>query len=179
MRASKTRDGAVTPPPGAGSVGVMAPPRLGVGDRAPEFTLPGTDDRDYSLSDHRGRPVVLVFYPGDNSPVCTMQLNTYSADIERFEHLGAQVLAISPQDVDSHEQFAAVHQFRFPLLADVDKRVARAYGVLGPVGFYRRSVFVVDARGVIRYAHRSPAGLTFRPTEEILAAIAAARTSAA
>ncbi|HEX2849704.1 MAG TPA: peroxiredoxin [Acidimicrobiales bacterium] len=156
----------------------MAPPRLGVGDRAPDFTLPGTDDRDYSLSDYRGQPVVLVFYPGDNTPVCTMQLNTYSSDIGQFDELGAQILAISPQDVDSHEQFAGVHGFQFPLLADVDKRVARAYSVLGPVGFYRRSVFVVDADGLIRYAHRSSAGLTFRRTDELVAAIEAAKTAA-
>lgn len=157
----------------------MAPPRLGVGDRAPDFTLPGTDDRDYSLSEYRGQPVVLVFYPGDNTPVCTMQLNTYSSDIGQFEELGAQILAISPQDVDSHEQFAGVHEFRFPLLADVDKRVGRAYGILGPVGFYRRSVFVVDGDGVIRYAHRASAGLTFRRTAELLEAIETARTPAA
>ena len=157
----------------------MAPPRLGVGDRAPDFTLPGTDDRDYSLSEYRGQPVLLVLYPGDNSPVCTMQLNTYSSDIGQFERLGAQILAISPQDVDSHEQFAAVHGFAFPLLADVDKRVARAYGVLGPVGFYRRSVFVVDAAGVVRYAHRASAGLTFRTTDELVGALEAANTPAA
>ncbi len=158
----------------------MAPPRLGVGDQAPDFTLTGTGDREYSLSDYRGHPVVLVFYPGDNTPVCTMQLNTYSADIGQFEELGAQILALSPQDVESHEQFSAVHRFGFPLLADTTKAVARAYGVLGPVGFYKRSVFVVDGSGVIRYAHRATAGLTFRRTDELVNAVrAAAATPAA
>lgn len=153
----------------------MSPPRLGVGDRAPGFSLPGTGDRTYRLSDYRGSPVVLVFYPGDNTPVCTMQLNTYSADIGQFQELGASVLAISPQDVETHEQFSAVHGFTFPLLADADRSVGLAYGVLGPVGFYRRSVFVVDRDGVIRYAHRATAGLTFRKTAELLEAVRAAQ----
>jgi thioredoxin-dependent peroxiredoxin len=153
----------------------VAPPRVGVGDVAPDFSLEGTGDRTYSLSDYAGQPVVLVFYPGDNTPVCTMQLNTYSSDISQFEELGAQVLAISPQDVDSHESFSAVHGFSFPLLADTEKSVARAYGILGPVGFYKRSVFVVDGEGIIRYAHRAAAGLTFRKTDELVEAVRAAQ----
>lgn len=157
------------------SIGVVAPPRVGVGDLAPDFSLDGTGDRTYSLSDYAGQPVVLVFYPGDNTPVCTMQLNTYSSDISQFEELGAQVLAISPQDVDSHESFSAVHGFSFPLLADTEKSVGRAYGILGPVGFYKRSVFVVDREGIIRYAHRAAAGLTFRRTDELLEAVRAAQ----
>ncbi len=155
----------------------MAPPRVGVGDRAPEFMLEGTGGRTYSLSEYRGRSVVLVFYPGDNTPVCTIQLNSYSSDIAQFEDLGAQVLAISPQDVESHEQFSGVHGFSFPLLADGDKSVGRSYGILGPVGFYRRSVFVVDRAGVIRYAHRASAGLTYRRTPELVAAVTAAQES--
>jgi peroxiredoxin Q/BCP len=153
---------------------------VGVGDQAPDFTLPGTDGtdeghRDYTLSAYAGRPVVLVFYPGDNTPVCTRQLTTYTAEIDAFRDVDAQVLAISPQSVESHDGFSADHGgFAFPLLADVDKEVARAYGVLGPVGFYRRSVFVVDAEGVIRHAHRAVAGLWFRPTDELVAAVAAA-----
>jgi thioredoxin-dependent peroxiredoxin len=153
---------------------------VGAGDQAPDFTLPGTDGtdeghRDYTLSAYAGRPVVLVFYPGDNTPVCTRQLTTYTAEIDAFRDVDAQVLAISPQSVESHDGFSADHGgFAFPLLADVDKEVARAYGVLGPVGFYRRSVFVVDAEGVIRHAHRAVAGLWFRPTDELVAAVAAA-----
>src|SRR5690242_16724908 len=77
-----------------------------VGEQAPEFTLPGTQGRDYTLSEYRGQPVVLVFYPGDNTPVCTQQLNQYTSDIDKFTEVGAQVLAISPQSVKSHEGFA-------------------------------------------------------------------------
>jgi peroxiredoxin len=156
----------------------MAPPRVGKGDLAPDFTLPGTGFRDYSLSEFRGQPVVLVFYPGDNTPVCTMQLNTYNSDLAEFEGLGAQLLAINPASVDSHERFAEVHGFRFPLLSDEGAAVGRAYGIVGPVGFYRRSAFVVDADGVIRYAHRATAGLTFRKTAELVEAVRAAREAA-
>ena len=155
----------------------MAPPRVGVGDPAPDFTLEGTDDREYSLSEYRGQPVVLVFYPGDNTPVCTMQLNTYNTDLDEFSQLGAQLLAISPQSVESHERFAEMHGFDFPLLADEEKSAARAYGVVGPMGFYRRSVFVIDAAGVIRYAHRAAAGLTFKRTPELLEAVRAAKAA--
>jgi thioredoxin-dependent peroxiredoxin len=152
---------------------------IGVGDQAPDFTAAGTDGtalgrRPYSLAEFEGQPVVLVFYPADHSPVCTEQLTSYSRDISQFADLGAQVLALSPQTVEEHESFAAANGgFAFPLLADTDKVVGGAYATLGPLGFYRRSLFVVDAEGTIRYAHRATAGLTFRPTEEIVAALAA------
>ena len=149
---------------------------VAVGDAAPAFTLPGTGGRDYSLSDYAGQPVVLVFYPGDDTPVCTRQLNSYNDDMSEFSGVGAQVLAISAQSVESHEKFAAKHGFTFPLLADTDKAVAGQYGTLGPLGFPRRSVFVVDAAGVIRYAHRAIAGLTFRPTAELVKAVEEARS---
>lgn len=152
-----------------------------VGEPAPAFSLPGTDGTDagrrcYSLEEHRGSPLVLVFYPGDGTPVCTRQLNAYTADIEEFEAVGAKVLAISPQSVESHEGFSCKQGgFAFPLLADEDKAIGQAYGVVGPLGFYRRSAFVVDPDGIIRYAHRAVAGLTFRPTAELVAAVEAAR----
>ena len=146
-----------------------------VGEVAPEFTLPGTGGREYSLSSYRGKPVVLVFYPGDDSPVCTKQLNSYNNELSAFDNVGAQVLAISAQDLNSHEDFATKYGFVFALLADTDKAVANLYGTVGPLGFPRRSVFVIDAQGIVRYAHKAIAGLTFRPVEELVAAIEAAR----
>lgn len=152
-----------------------------VGKPAPEFSLEGSDNTDegrrtYSLADYRGQVVVLVFYPGDNTPVCTRQLNAYTDEIDRFDEVGAQVLALSPQSVASHEEFSCKQGgFAFPLLADVDKAVAGAYGTLGPLGFYRRSVFVIDGQGVVRWAHKAVAGITFRPTAEIVEAVTAAR----
>ncbi len=142
---------------------------LGTGDIAPDFTLAGTGGRDYSLSEFRGHPVVLVFYPGDDTPVCTKQLNSYNDDLSQFSDMNAQVIGISAQDVSSHETFSGKHGFDFPLLADTDKHVAGLYGTLGPIGFPRRSVFILDGDGVVRYAHRAIAGLTFRPVKELIA----------
>jgi peroxiredoxin Q/BCP len=146
-----------------------------VGDPAPEFELPGTGARKYSLSEYRGQPVVLVFYPGDSTPVCTRQLNEYTNDMDKFSEVGAQVLAISPQSVESHEGFAEEQGgFGFPLLADEDKAVGSAYGIIGPVGFYRRSAFVIDRDGIVRYAHRAVGGTTFRSTNELVDAVRSA-----
>ena len=147
---------------------------VSLGDTAPAFTLPGTGGRNYSLAEYLGTPVVLVFYPGDNTAVCTKQLCSYTRSIDEFKSVGAQVLGISPQSVDSHEQFSDKHGFGFPLLADTNKEVAGRYGVLGPLGYLRRSVFVVDGMGIIRYAHRALAGLSFRPPGELVAAVRAA-----
>jgi peroxiredoxin Q/BCP len=151
-----------------------------VGQPAPTFTLDGTDNTDagrrsYSLDEYRGQVVVLVFYPGDSTPVCTRQLNQYTDDIDQFRDVGAQVLALSPQSVTSHEDFSCKQGgFAFPLLADTDKAVGEAYGILGPLGFYRRSVFVIDADGIVRWAHKAVAGITFRPTSELVAAVQSA-----
>jgi len=142
---------------------------LTVGDRAPDFTLPGTNESTHSLSDFAGKPLVLVFYPGDDTPVCTRQLNSYNEGLEQFAELDAQVVGISAQDVESHDAFSDKHGFQFPLLADVDKEVAGRYGTLGPIGFPRRSVFIIDSDGIVRYAHRAIAGLTFRPVKELVA----------
>jgi len=149
---------------------------VGVGDRAPDFTLVGSGGASHSLADYRGQPVVVVFYPGDDTPVCTKQLNSYNNDLEQFEQVGAQILAISAQDVASHDKFSGKYGFKFPLLADPDKAVAGLYGTLGPLGFPRRSVFVIDADGIIRYAHRAIAGLTFRPVSELIEAVKRAST---
>jgi peroxiredoxin Q/BCP len=145
---------------------------IAVGDRAPDFTLEGTAPGGgvgrYSLGDFAGRPVVIAFYPGDDTSVCTKQLNDYNDGLGEFNDLNAQVLGISPQGLESHQRFSTKYGFRFPLLADTDKAVAKAYGTLGPIGFPRRSVFIVDGDGVVRYAHRAIAGLTFRPTTELV-----------
>jgi peroxiredoxin Q/BCP len=149
-------------------------PRIGVGDHAPDFALEGNDGtstghRSYSLAELRGRPVVLAFYPADNSPVCTVQLAAYSSSIRDLQVGGAQVLGISPQSVESHDAFAAAHGgFAFPLLSDPDKVVGARYGILGPLGFYRRSIFVIDGAGVVTYAHRSVTSLGYQPVDVIL-----------
>jgi peroxiredoxin Q/BCP len=146
--------------------------RPAAGDPAPDFSLAGTGSRTYSLADARGGPLVLVFYPADNSPVCTQQLRSYSEDLSLFEGAGATVWCLSPQDVDTHERFAAEQSLELPLLADLGAEVGRDYDILGPLGFYRRSVFVIDGEGTIRWARRSLSSLTYLPAERLIEAIA-------
>ncbi len=142
-----------------------------VGTRAPAFELAGTGSRSYRLSDYYGTGVVLAFYPGDFTPVCTKQFCSYRDDGDRLEALGVPLLGISPQSVESHERFAAEQGVNVPLLSDGDKRVARAYGVLGPGGLFRRSIFLVDADGIIRYRHVSLLGLRFQDVADIERAV--------
>jgi thioredoxin-dependent peroxiredoxin len=150
------------------------------GRAAPDFTLPGVAlkegdavEAEYTLSAHRGRPVVLAFYPGDNTSVCTKQLCAYTSGLENFTNFGADVWAISPQGLASHEQFARKYNLAFPLLADEGLKVSREYGItLGSAGL-RRSVFVIDAEGILRWKHVTLVGLTFPPAEAISAQLAA------
>ena len=153
----------------------MTKSSIEVGSRAPEFKLMGTGGASYSLSQYLGKTVVLVFYPGDNTPVCTKQLCSYNNELEQFANLDAQVVAISSQDLDSHEAFSKKHGFKFPLLADTDKQVSSDYGVLGLFGLSRRSIFVIDAKGIVKYVHRAVTGVTFRRVGELTEAIANAQ----
>jgi peroxiredoxin Q/BCP len=146
-----------------------------VGSQAPDFSLPGTGDKNYSLSQFRGVTVVLVFYPGDSTLVCTKQLCSYNNELAQFEKVGAQVLAISHQNMTSHDKVADKHKFGFPLLSDPDKKVLNDYGVVGFAGLPRRSVFVIDPNGVVKYVHRALAGVTYRPVKELIEAIANAQ----
>ena len=140
-----------------------------VGDIAPDFTLPGTQpgapDGDYSLSAQRGRAVVLAFYPGDETPVCTRQLCSYQHDLDVLRDLDATLWGISSQDVDSHRKFQEHRGLSFPLLADVDNKVFSAYG-LGSL-LNRRAVFVVDADGRIAWSHVSTTGITYQKVDRI------------
>ena len=103
-----------------------------VGDSAPDFELAGTQGA-FRLSEHRGERVVLLFYPGDETPVCTKQFCSYRDRADDMSGLEATVVGISHQDLDSHERFSARHGLTVPLLADVDKAVAKLYGVAAPV----------------------------------------------
>jgi peroxiredoxin Q/BCP len=146
--------------------------KVDVGDAAPDFELPGTGERTYRLSDYRGRKVVLAFYPGDFTAVCTKQFCSYRDEGERIDNLGADVLGISAQSVDSHERFAKEKSLNVPLLADEDKAVARAYGVLaGPM--VRRAIFVIDEQGTIRYRKVTLVGLTYETVDDLEQAVAA------
>jgi peroxiredoxin Q/BCP len=149
------------------------------GEMAPDFTLPWTGEGDFALADRRGRWVVLAFYPGDFTPTCTKQFCNYRDGREKIDDLDADVVGISPQDVGSHESFIAEHGLTVPLAADVDKSVAKAYGVLGPGGgFVRRAIFVIDPEGVIRYRKVALVGLGFEDAADLGSALDAARAAA-
>ncbi len=123
-----------------------------VGDKAPGFALPSKSwDESVSLEEStEDGPVVLFFYPGDWSSVCTDQMGQLQEQMDRFEGKGAKVLAISADTPWSHKAFAKDRGIQFPLLSDFDREVIRAYGVEHEVGFPERAYFVVDAGGVIR-----------------------------
>ena len=148
--------------------------KAAVGSKAPDFELAGTGGRTYRLGDYRGTGVILAFYPGDFTPVCTRQFCSYRDDGDRLEALGVPMLGISPQSVDSHERFAAQHDLNVPLLSDPDTRVARSYGAVGAGGFVRRSVFLVDAQGVVRFRHVALFGLRYQDVGDLERAVAEA-----
>ena len=135
---------------------------LPAGDRAPDFELLATPDQKVMLSDFRGQPVILVFYPEDWSPVCSDQLGLYQAVLPEFQKFGAELIAISVDSAWSHLAFARDRNLHFPLLADFEPKgdVARAYHVYRDVaGTSERALFVVDADGVIRWSYVSPVGI--------------------
>ena len=154
---------------------------LDLGDPAPDLDLPAwTPDGEVRLrlSAHLGTPVVLAFYPGDDTPVCTKQLCSYQDDLDLLRGLGAQVWGVSTQDVASHRRFADRRGLTFPLLADADRTAHRAYGVVGPLGLTKRSVFVVDAQGLLRWQHVSTLGLRYQDADtlaEVLRGLPAGR----
>ncbi len=147
--------------------------KLGVGDRAPQFGLEGTGMKTYRLADFASTGVILAFYPGDFTPVCTKQFCSYRDDGDRLEALGVPMMGISPQSVESHERFADRHGLTVPLLSDPGKKVARSYGVVGPGGFIRRAVFLVDGKGVLRYRHVALFGLRYQDVGDLEKAVSA------
>jgi thioredoxin-dependent peroxiredoxin len=141
-----------------------------VGDLAPDFALEGTDG-SFRLSEHRGRRVVLLFYPGDETAVCTKQFCSYRDRADDMSALDAVVVGISDQEVESHEAFAAHHGLTVPLLADVDRSVAKAYGVSAPVLGTRRAAFVIDEDGIVRHRVVHRLGLDFQSADDLAEAL--------
>ena len=127
-------------------------PMLKTGDKAPDFDLPATDGNRAKLSQYTqaGRNVLLVFYPMDNTPGCTIQLCSLRNDYKQFADKNTVILGINPSSLKSHAGFAKAQNLPFPLLVDNGKEMAKAYGVLGPMGFVNRSVFLIDRHGVIQ-----------------------------
>jgi peroxiredoxin Q/BCP len=162
--------------------------KVDVGDAAPDFELPDSDGKSFRLSEQRGKNVVLAFYPGDATTVCTKQFCSYRDNSERIDQLDAEVIGISPQSVDSHERWVEEQELNVPLLADEDLAVSKSYGVTGWLGplarftelketpggrYIQRAIFVIDADGIVRYRHVSRTGSTFQTVDDLEQAVAA------
>jgi peroxiredoxin Q/BCP len=143
---------------------------LKVNDKAPQFVLQDDQGQTFSLAEQAGHKVLLVFYPGDNTPVCTKQLCDYRDGVEAFAGLGVEVVGISNDSADSHRKFREKHGLPFTLLTDADLEVAALYDSKGLLGM-KRSVFLIDEQGVIRYLHVESVALFRRKREELLEVI--------
>lgn len=142
-----------------------------INDPAPDFTLPDGNGEQWRLSDHRGKVVVLLFYPGDETPVCTKQLCSVRDRWEDYVATGAEVVGISSDSVESHRKFAEHHDLPLRLLSDKDRAVATLYGARSFIpGRVARSVFVIDAQGILRYSDVRPVGL-LRPKDDAIISV--------
>jgi peroxiredoxin Q/BCP len=141
----------------------MASPQ--VGDPAPDFELDGTAGT-FRLSEHRGERVVLLFYPGDNSAVCTRQFCSYRDEAEGFDALNATVVGISTQSVESHRDWTAKHGLTVPLLADPGGKIAKAYGARRAMRG-TRAVIIVDEQGRVGHRHDHLLGLDFQTVDDL------------
>jgi peroxiredoxin len=129
---------------------------------APEFTLPATPDQRLSLTEFRGRPVILAFYPEDWSPVCSDQLALYQELLPEFHRFDAELIGISVDGIWCHLAFAKDRNLHFPLLSDFEPKgeVARAYNAYRPTdGTSERALFVIDAAGHVHWSYVSPVGI--------------------
>lgn len=137
-------------------------PMPAIGEQAPDFTLHSTPDQTISLSQLRGHPVVLAFYPADWSPVCGDQMSLYNELLSEFRRFRAAVIGISVDGAWCHAAFALDRKLHFPLLSDFEPKgaVSRLYGVYqSPEGISERALFVIDAEGIVRWSYVSPSGI--------------------
>jgi thioredoxin-dependent peroxiredoxin len=141
-----------------------------VGEPAPDFQLDGTAGT-FHLADHHGERVVLLFYPGDNTAVCTRQFCSYRDEAEGFDALEATVVGISTQSVESHRDWTAKHGLTVPLLADPKGKVAKAYGAHRALGGTTRAVVIVDEQGKVGYRHDHLLGLDFQSVDDLSEAL--------
>jgi thioredoxin-dependent peroxiredoxin len=144
------------------------------GMKAPEFSLPDATGRMISLSDFIGHKVLIIFYPGDDTPVCTAQLCDYRNNVLEFTRRGIVVLGISADTMESHRLFAEKNQLPFTLLSDSEKNIAKAFDALGFLGMSQRAYVLVDEKGVVLLSYSDFLPVTYQPMKDLLARIDAA-----
>jgi len=142
--------------------------------KAPAFTLPDSEGKMVSLSEFIGKKVLLIFYPGDDTPVCTAQLCDYRNNVTEFPKRGIVVLGISSDSVESHKKFGAKHQLPFTLLSDTKKSTAKAYDALGFLGMSQRAYVLIDELGEVVLSYSDLLPITYQPMKDLLAKIDAA-----
>ena len=143
-------------------------PGVEVGDTAPDFTLPDATGKDISLAALRGRPVVLYFYPKDDTPGCTKEACTFRDQFEDFREAGAEVVGVSSDSSESHKKFATRYKLPFTLLSDRGGKVRKLYGVPATLGLLPgRVTFVIDAGGVVRHVFNSQLDATRHVSEAL------------
>lgn len=144
------------------------------GKKAPDFTLPDGEGKMVSLSEYKGKKVLLVFYPGDDTPVCTAQLCDYRNNVTEFTKRGITVIGISADSPDSHRRFAEKNELPFLLLSDQEKSAATAYDALGFLGMSQRAYVLVDEEGTVLLSYSDFLPITYQPMKDLLARIDAA-----
>ena len=142
--------------------------------KAPAFSLPDSEGKMVSLADFTGKKVLIIFYPGDDTPVCTAQLCDYRNNVLEFTKRGIVVLGISPDSQTSHKSFAERNQLPFTLLSDTEKSTAKAYDALGFLGMSQRAYVLVDEAGVVLLAYSDFLPIIYQPMKDLLAKIDAA-----
>lgn len=147
------------------------------GRQAPEFTLADSEGHNVSLKEFSGRMVLLIFYPGDDTPVCTAQLCDYRNNVSEFTRRDITVVGISADSPDSHHRFAEKHSLPFLLLSDQQKSVARAYDAVGFLGMSQRAYVLIDEKGTVLLSYSDFMPITYQPMKELLARIDANRNA--
>ncbi len=143
------------------------------GDAAPDFELPEVSGQTFRLSERRGRPVVLYFYPKDHTPGCTAEARAFRDRYETFAAAGAEIIGVSSDSIESHQRFAGKLRLPFPLLSDAGGEVRKLFGVEKTLGLIPgRATFVIDGDGVVRHVFASQLEAT-KHVDEALSALEA------